>query len=185
MKVYIVFHVILDSIDLTRWSCRRHQVTHLVFVESNVFRFSNVSGLNKEQSSQQPLLFGAVEPGWFSVLRMLWLQRQSCICTPWSASPGGPGSPACEAVEVSQEMIWMNFEVQSFAHFEFWCRSYVVCGDVRILQFGQEIWGVEIAALSAWNTTLAAGAGACGAFLHSFLGGVEGTVAAKLQAPSS
>lgn len=134
---------------------------------------------------QQPLLFGAVEPGWFSVLRMLWLQRQSCICTPWSASPGGPGSPACEAVEVSQEMIWMNFEVQSFAHFEFWCRSYVVCGDVRILQFGQEIWGVEIAALSARNTTLAAGAGACGAFLHSFLGGVEGTVAAKLQAPSS
>ena len=27
--------------------------------------------------------------------------------------------------------------------------------------------GVEIAALSAWNTTLAAGAGACGTFLHS------------------
>ena len=69
--------------------------------------------------------------GWFSVLRMLWLQRQSCICTPWSASPGGPGSQACEVVEVSQQIIWMNFEVQSFAHLEFWCRSL------------RSLWGCE------------------------------------------
>ena len=31
--------------------------------------------------------------------------------------------------------------------------------------------GVKIAGLSAWNTTLAAGAGACGTFLHSRPGG--------------